>query len=251
MANAIGIIDYIQQYIKLKATYNKNETLENRVTLLALSHTINNKINIASLEISSAASELDCEKERASQIANFLKGKEGQRENNLIISSIIVGAAGAIATEILSSQNSRNASTVVGLGASLTGATLGVLMLVNKKKVLFYHTRNTLGEIWNKQPTSSTLPPSIWYYLSYEDLSKNEKSLRNLLVERWLNFGQLENPKNDKKNNELYFGKGGKYTANQLKNRASMYDEIEANITIMKQDLKQLTIEFENLKTNN
>jgi len=43
----------------------------------------------------------------------------------------------------------------------------------------------------------------------------------------------------------LYFGEGGRYTAEQLKNRAAMLDQVEASITLMKQDLKVLSIEFE------
>ncbi|MCZ2299741.1 MAG: hypothetical protein LC134_09720 [Chitinophagales bacterium] len=248
VANAINILNDLKEHLKLREAYLKSQTIENRLDLMELSQTINNKINIASLEISSAASELDCEEERTSQIANYIKGKEAQRENNLVIGSIIVGAAGSIATEALSSENN-NAGTVAALSTSLVGTALGVMMLVNKRKVIFHHKRNTLGEIWYQLPVSTTLPPSIWYYLNYKDNSKNKQSLRDLLVERWLNFGQIEHSEKNTKNTGIYFGEGGKYTAEQLKNRAAMYDEIEANITIMKQDLKQLSIEFENIRT--
>ena len=43
----------------------------------------------------------------------------------------------------------------------------------------------------------------------------------------------------------MYFGKGGLYTSEQLKNRADMMDQVEAFITLMKQDLKELAIEIE------
>ncbi|MCC5917712.1 MAG: hypothetical protein JJU02_10360 [Cryomorphaceae bacterium] len=47
----------------------------------------------------------------------------------------------------------------------------------------------------------------------------------------------------------LFFGEGGKYTADQLTNRANMHDQIEAQINLMKQDLKLLALELE--KVNN
>jgi hypothetical protein len=47
----------------------------------------------------------------------------------------------------------------------------------------------------------------------------------------------------------LFFGEGGKYTADQLTNRANMHDQIEAQINLMKQDLKLLALELE--KINN
>jgi hypothetical protein len=49
----------------------------------------------------------------------------------------------------------------------------------------------------------------------------------------------------------LFFGEGGEYTAEHLMNRANMHDQIEAHINLMKQDLKLLASELENLNTYN
>ncbi len=249
VANAIGVLNLLTKYAVLKSEYINQPSLNIEIELLKVRQTITEKINTSSLEISSVASELDCEEERADQISNYLKSKVEEREKNLVISSIVVGAAGAIAAEVLNNTESAgNTGSYVAVGASLIEATLGVLMLVNKQKILFTHLRNTPGEIWNAPPTSSTLPPAIWYYLNYKDEEKRKESLRELLVENWTTFGQVEKP--DKKGNdkaeELYFGKGGLYSAEELKNRADMYDQIEAYINLMKQDLKILSIEFGN-----
>lgn len=251
IANAIGMLDMLTQYINLTIDYNAHPTIDKKVSLIEHSQHINQKISMASLEISAVASELDCEEERANQFAYYLKEREGKTEKGLIIGSIIIGAAGAIASEVIS-NNSSNGNFVTGLtiGVSLTEATLGVLMLVNKRKTAFYHKENALTAIWKNSAVSNYFPPAIWYYLTYEHPEKNEKSLVKLLVDKWVIFGQISNEEDSSNNkaSELYFGKGGKYGADELKNRADMLDQAEAYIVLMKQDLKILAYEVEKLR---
>lgn len=252
VAHAIGILNTLTDYLSLKNKYIADSTTDKRIRLLEIRQTINQKINLASLEVSSVASELDCEEERADQIANFLQSKKDNRERNLVIGSLIIGAAGTITSELLANQSSAgNASTVVAIGASLIEATLGVLILVNKKSVSFHHKRNTPGEIWREEKTSRTLPPSIWYYLNYKGEENDFKSLRDVIVENWVDFGQVSKRKKRERGVEpqLFFGRGGKYTADDLKARADMYDQIESYITLMKQDLKMLAIEFDKVSS--
>lgn len=247
-ANAIGLLDELHDFMNKRNSYHAGMTLESRVALLTLVNKINQKINIASLEISAFASELDCEEERADQIASFLKSNEDNREQGLIIGSTIVGAVGAIAAELVA-NNSANGSlaSIIAIGTSVTEAILGVLMLTNHQKIDFYHHRNILKDIWEAPELSSYYSPSIWYYLNYKNPNDKENSLLKKLVHRWMNLGQIVDTqtKNKEAIYALYFGEGGRYTAEQLKNRAAMLDQVEASITLMKQDLKVLSIEFE------
>lgn len=249
-ANDIGLIDLLTEYVKLKKTLNNNPTLEKRIEIVELSQRINQRINISSLEISAVASEMDCEEERADQIATYLKGKEDDAETKLTVGAIVVGAAAAItAGLLLANGDAGNATEFIGIGAGLTEATLGVLILLNKRKVNFYHPRNALKDIWTAPETSTIFPSSVWYYLTYENPETKEKSLRQQLVDKWLGFGQIAETKEKNKESvyNLFFGDGGKYTADQLTNRANMHDQIEAHINLMKQDLKLLVLELEKL----
>lgn len=249
VANAIGVIQPLKEYVLLKEKYKTDSSLENRLNILELRMSIIEEINIASLEISSVTSELDCEEERVDQIANYLKAKADQRERNLVIGSIIFGAASAVTIEGLNnSPNTGNSGSYVAVGSALVGTVLGVLMLINKKSVDFLHERNTIGEIWNNVSVSKTLPPSIWYYLNYKNDFNKKQSLNELLKEYWEMYGQVEKKrKKNKGNPDIYFGSGGKYSSDELKNRAEMYDQIEAYIKLMKQDLEALSVEFKRL----
>lgn len=246
-ANAIGLLPMLKEYVILIDSYQKQPSLEKRINLMDISQRISRKINIASLDISAVASELDCEEERAAQFAYFLKEKEGTIENNLVIGSIIVGAASTIVGESLSDTKYGNSTGAIAIGSSLIETALGVLMLTNKKKIIFKHPINPLTDIWKAPKVSTYYPPSIWYYLTNADSVNNMKPLAKLLTEKWMLFGQIADVKDKKREAvyELYFGKGGKYSAGQLKNRADMLDQIEAYITLMKQNLRGLSTEVD------
>jgi hypothetical protein len=127
---------------------------------------------------------------------------------------------------------------------------LGTLILINQRHIDFYHKDNALHSVWENTETSSYFPPSIWYFLTYENKLKNEKSLAKLLVEKWILFGQVskQESKTNIKNNNLFFGNGGRYNAEQLKTRSDMLDQVESYVTLMKQDLKALSYQIEKLR---
>lgn len=252
MAHAIGVLELLKHYVAEQKTYRAQPTPANRLLLLELSQKIANRINIASLEVSAVSSEMDCEEERASQIANYLSGKQDELESKLTVGAIVVGAAGAISTGAL--LNSGNSGDYIGVGTGVAEATLGLLILLNKSGTEFHHKRNALREIWQGQTTSSIFPPPVWYYLNYKNSGKEgSASLRELLIEKWISFGQVDDKQSKKqiKQTRLYFGDGGKYSAGQLNNRADMYDQLESNINLMKQDLKGLFSELERLNETN
>ncbi|MFQ3576969.1 MAG: hypothetical protein SNJ77_11095 [Cytophagales bacterium] len=135
VANSIGIIDLLQAYVNLSKSYHQEQTLEKRIELIELTQKINHKINLSSLEISAIASEMNCEEERADQIAQFLKRKEDDTETKLTVSAIAFGAVGIVLTGILYSNGfSDNITEFVGISAGLIEAALWFSILTNTKK---------------------------------------------------------------------------------------------------------------------
>ncbi len=248
VANAIGVLPLLEVFGNAKKNYKQTPTIENRVNLIEISQLIFQKINNASLEISAVSSEMDCEEERTSQIANYLKNLESDKESKLTVASIVVGATGAILSGV---YNNENTGGYIGITAGIVEAGLGVLILINTRKIDFMHPRNALRDIWVGASASTNFPVSIWYYLNNHDPSKpEEKSLRFQIVEKWIDFGQVSKvaSKKNQKQLDIYFNDGGKYSAQQLSNRADMYDQLESHINLMKQDLKSLSQEINNLK---
>jgi len=137
----------------------------------------------------------------------------------------------------------------VGIATGITEASLGLLMLFNNRKIDFYHQRNALREVWQGHAVSSNFPPFVWYYLNYTDPNQDVQSVRRQIIDKWKNFGQVSEREIEGGHTAIpiYFGDGGKYTTEQLVNRADMYDQLESHITLMKQDLKALSLALERL----
>ncbi|HNR86119.1 MAG TPA: hypothetical protein PKN38_05875 [Taishania sp.] len=249
IANGIGVLDLLSEYVQHRNKYKSNPTFESRLQAIELFQRIDYRINLASLEISSIASEMDCEEEKITQLADFMKEKEGQVENRLNVAAIAVGAAGAILSGVLNDGGEK----IAGVTGGIVEATLGTLMLVNQKKVYFEHKRNALGEVWNNVSKSEIFPPSIWYYLTSSDLNDDDQESKvHQIIERWMEFEQFDEVKEKKRKKliQLYFGEGGDYTTEQLFNRANMLDQLESHIKLMKQELTLLTMEINQYRIN-
>jgi hypothetical protein len=247
IANGIGALDLIEQYVKLKKTYEQAPTPDLRIETIELSQKINRSISLASLEISSIASELDCEEERISQLADFMNQKEADIETKLTVAAMVVGASGAILTVV---QDDFKGTMIAGVTAGLTEAAIGTLILLNKKFIHVQHERNALSDIWKGVEHSEIFPPSVWHYLCYYNPKDSiETSVRYQIVQRWMEFEQIKKAKTKQKNDllNLYFGLGGKYSTEQLYNRANMYDQLESYIKLMNQELMLLSVEMNKL----
>ena len=248
-ANAMGILELLEKYITSLEDFKAEPSIENRLRHLELNQKLSHRIGFAELEISSESAELGCEEERIDQIANYLKSKEGDIDTKLTVASIVIGALGAIGTTVFFDNG--KTPEYIALGAGIIGATLGVMILVNKKKVTFRHERNHLQEIWEGPATSKYFPASVWYYLNYVYPDKEEQlSKREEIIEKWMGLGLFDNvkPKDKEELIGKFFGEGGVYLSDELAERASMYDQIGSQINLMMQDLKTLTRELEVLQ---
>lgn len=251
-AHAIGLLGTLKAFVALQQQQAAHPASQQYIQLLQYMQRIQQRIQVASLEIAAVAGEMDCEEERADQIAVYLNNLQDNTANRLTVGAIVAGAAGAVtAGLLLLSGNTSNAPELIGIGTGLVETVLGALLLRPQKTVQFLHPRNALSDIWNGPATSSIFPAPVWYYLNYENDTDKPLSPRRQLIAKWQNFGQIADVKEKKKQQvyNLFFGKGGAYTADQLTNRANMYDQIEAQINLMKQDLKLLAAELEQLYT--
>lgn len=246
-ANSIGLLELLGQYTRLRQKQRSTPSLGQKVELLELSHTITQRIDLASLEISSVTAELDCEEERISQVADYITARSRKAETRLTVAAIAVGALGSMTPILLDGQQADRG----GLAAGIAEAALGAMILLNDRKVDVEHPRNALRDIWEGPPTSRIFPPFVWYYLNYQDPDDgNSIPLRNKIIAQWKGFGQIERlkPKEQAAQQELYFGNGGRYDADQLYNRANMYDQLESSIKLIKQDLTELALEIGRLE---
>jgi hypothetical protein len=236
IAYAIGVTTMLEELILLESKENENEILLQRLK-------IGNQINIASMDISATAASLDCEEERADQIADVVENGERRRETRLTATAIGVGALTAIASGAILFANAQSPIVdVIGIAGGITEVFLGFSLLRIEEQVDYHHKINPLKSLLDGINHDGFFPPSVWYYLNHYQAGLPENlTVREKLLNIWVNAGQI--PSIEQAEETIYFGRGGSYTSRQLRNRANMLDQTEAQINIMQNDLKTLMLE--------
>lgn len=247
IAKTIGITKDLKSYVVLK---NTDRNSENNLERLELSHKILQKINLATLQVASVSAEMDCEEKRLKQLGDFMKREEADRESTLTVGAIAVGAVGATVSGFLIVEGKQgNSLDYIGVGAGIAEALFGTMILLNNRKAKITHHRNVLKEIWEGKNNMSILPAFVWFYLEHKTDNKL-LTYRDQIIEHWKKYEQVapENTKDYEKFVHLFFGEGGRYTTDQVYNRAQMYDQLEVTIKLIDQDLTTLAGEFMQLE---
>jgi hypothetical protein len=192
------------------------------------------RIEEARLAIARISAELDCEGERADQVGNYLQEKSQSWVQGFTVASLVAGAATGIASAFLmAADTSKGSQLAVGVsGASVAGA-LGIGALVVHPRLPFSHPRNLLADVWNGPRVSTLYPPVVWAYLSRPEFSnRGDQPIRAKIATRWRSFAGLE--ADDVK---LLFGSGGPYDEKALHVRASMLNQVKAEVELLNQEL--------------
>ncbi len=239
--NALESLDEVKIINELK----KDSSLESRVRVLELKNSINNKITIALTELDAVAAEFDCEGERVEQMASYLQNINDNRNNKLVIYSIIAGAAASVASGIISNDSWGNA---VDIGGGVVGAGLGFATLNPKgRKVEFIHQRNLLRDIWTQKLESENFPPFVWYMYTEKKFSNHTdgKSIIGNIKNRWLEFNFENNI--EEANQSVNFGDGGEYRASDLFNRSRMLNQMQSATRTINQNINYLLLDLDRL----
>jgi hypothetical protein len=210
------------------------------VEFLQFRQELTDRVLLALFETASSAAEVVCERDRADQIADRMDEIDGVRVKTLTLPSIVVGGLASIISGggglAAGPSTAADAADVAGgVFASIFGGTA----LFTGSQHKFGHERNVLSEIWNDPPDSSIFSPMIWRYLHHRQ-KERATTRRDELLDAWRQEGRLGKPNSsdEQKRVALLFGKGGVYTATELRARASMLETLEATIRLINEELE-------------
>jgi hypothetical protein len=245
-ANAAGILPQLQELLALQETANWPQPRRQQpaadLAVVRQRQRIMDQVILVSTAVASVAAELDCEGERADQVAGYLGEQDDRRTQRFNVLSIGIGAASGIGTTVIENKSGQYA---FGIGGGLLAAGLGLLTLGGEHTAEFKHPRNLLADVWGEKPTSDVFPPSVWYMLTEPAFSNSgQTSLAHNTRQRWEHYGQLAHPESKKGRQfaALLFGQGGQYSAEELTVRANMLNELQSAVRLLNQELQGLLL---------
>ena len=230
VANAVAIIPQLQQLVQPnQLSVQDDEQIRQQILTRLLS---------TQTQIASLAAELDCEGERADQLATYLDEQDDRRVRRLTIGSVVVGAVTTVITAFISGDN---ADKITGISGGLVSAALGgAAAFSSNQRVPFQHQRNLLTDVWEQKKTSTTYSPAVWYVLNEKSFSNSQQySIAHNIRQRWLDYVLSGTPDAER---ALYFGAGGPYRADDLHTRANMLNQLQSSVRLINQELQSLLL---------
>ncbi|OPC54134.1 hypothetical protein DSC47_03495 [Elizabethkingia miricola] len=236
LSKNIGILPLLSQYNKAK----------DPLKILIAKQKISDQLMITNSGLNAMAAESDCNGERIQQLSNYLGDINNKNIRKLTVGSIILGATIAVSSSLI---NNNNTNKAINIGGGAAGAALGLLTLNPKgRKVQMDIQRNLLRNIWNNDNSDQAFPPDIWNILNEKSFSNSgNKSMRETLKDRWLLYAFDGKP--DAETLQLFFGNGGTFRADDLQTMSNMYNELQASIRSLQQNMQSLMLKINTLNT--
>ncbi len=204
------------------------------------------RIQLAMLEVSSATAEIVCERDRADQLADRIDEVDGGRVKQLTIASIVLGGiAGIVTGGIGLAAGATVGADAATLGGGVLASWFGLSALFVRSEVDFHHERNILRELWEDPNEPQIFSPILWRYL-HRSPTTNDASPRIQVVNGRRQKGRLgeRDSQDEARRRLLFFSAGGRYSAPDLRARASMLETLEASLRLIHEDLEVLIREM-------
>lgn len=220
---------------------------EAQLRLLQVRQQLTIRILLALLDVKSAAAEADCEETRADDVADRLQDEQEEKATRFTVLSLLGSGLGGALSGGLALAAQATTAGIVGIAAGVTEATFGSMALSADIRYEFRHERNLLKEIWEAPKMPKLFPESVWRFLNRPMRhDPAHRSLRETLIARWYKDGRLgeAGSETERHRKALFFGGGGAYTADELRDRAVMLDMVESDVNLMSHDLEHLLQEL-------
>jgi hypothetical protein len=203
------------------------------------------RISLASFDVISTVTELDCEEARADHVADGLtEVRQDKQERGLFLALVGDALIGVVAGALSLAGKATAASANAILGGVLATGIGGAATIFLDVDHDFYHPRNHLAELWQPMDSSLLFPDSVWRYLTTARVF-SDSTVRDELIARWLQEGRIGmSGDREDRGQALHFGSGGTYDIRGLRVRAEMLSHLKAAVLEMGQDLNVLMYEI-------
>jgi hypothetical protein len=195
------------------------------------------------LDINATTSEFGCYVDRFTEILTQMK----DAESNIVSSNTLYAIlAGAFLSIIDGAYVSGGVQDQFWIFAGAVAATYySVKAIFAEVSIDFRPKSSNLKEIYYNPEKSKNFSSALWFIMT-RPLIQNEKPIREMLIERWIENGFLG--KDEKADRDyhinLFFGTGGISNITHISNRREMNNEVKTMIQLLSQDINAFMIEI-------
>jgi hypothetical protein len=207
---------------------------------------IMDRISLASFDVISTVTELDCEEARADHVADGLTElRQDKQERRLFLALVGNALIGVVAGSLSLVHQATAASANAVLGGVLTTGIGGAGTIFLSVDHEFLHPRNHLAELAEPKEFSPLFPDSVWRYLVTAP-DRSGETIRDKLMRRWERDGRFGVPGSEdaRRREALLFGAGGTYDIRDLRVRSEMFHHMKSAVLQMGLDLNALMYEL-------
>ncbi|GMV48476.1 MAG: hypothetical protein NBKEAIPA_03296 [Nitrospirae bacterium] len=210
---------------------------------LAVRQELSDRLLLALFEANSIAAELECEKERAEDLASQLEEVRNDIQQGRTIMAILADSISGVFAGTFLLLGSEVLSGIIDLSGSVAALGFGVAALGGDQAYEFKHGRNLMADIWHNDRTSEQFPQPVWRYLNSSIRPNGKRTRRDHIIGNWRPRLGKPGSKQEQRLTELYFGRGGIYRINELRHRSEMLGLLKTQVNLMTQDLNLLFLE--------
>ncbi|TAH17810.1 MAG: hypothetical protein EAZ08_12745 [Cytophagales bacterium] len=242
IAKDINVYPILCEYVRMESQADKDN-----IKFLLVRQELSQRIALANNDLTSSLAEIACEKARMMEAKSSLDGWINRSVARVTVASIVAGAAATIAASAVSLAEGENQTEQsIAIAGAVVGTYLGFKALVNKRKIHFMHPRNHLQDFWEEKAHSRIFSPIIWNFVSKTFTLKGESTNgKKEVIKKWASSNLLtKGDAKDARKEALLMGAGGAYSSDELGVRINMFEGIEAEIDLIKYDLKRLQQEL-------
>jgi hypothetical protein len=238
ISDVMHVLPLLNRLALLEHTHNDADEAERARRKLI------NRVQLATLEVSSLVAELECEVHRADDVQDRLKYEHYTRSMSQTILSVVIGGLVNVMTGGLGiATGAGNTAHIISISGGALEVLFGTSANFAKVRQEFSHPHNHLERLWTGEDIRDYYSPRIWRFLTTPNSRDLQgRSLRDVLIEAWQEQGRLGKPgsREAKERERLLFGIGGLYDADDLHIREAMLQQLESSIQLMHQDLETL-----------
>lgn len=237
IADVMHVLPLLNRLALLEHTHDVDEAERARRKLI-------NRVQLATLEVSSLVAELECEVHRADEVQDRLKYAQYTRSMSQTILSVVIGGLVNVMTGGLGLvTGAGDTAHIISVAGGILEVLFGTSANFAKVRQEFRHPHNHLERLWTGEDIRDYYPPRIWQFLTIPNSRDHQgRSLRDVLIEAWQEQGRVgkHDSRQARERERLLFGTGGLYDADDLHIREAMLQQLESSIQLMHQDLETL-----------